>query len=102
ETDRVVAPVVRESSVQQDRVLRIRMDRQELDGGDPEALDVIDDGLLAEPLEVAAQLRRDRRMQHRVAAHVRLVGSITWHLGIRGALSRTSNVRSLSRSASSR
>src|SRR5690606_39390871 len=73
EADRVVSPVVRQALVEQTLILNVRMDRQELDGRDAQALDVVDDRLLAETLEVAAQLRRHGRMQHRVAAHVRLI-----------------------------
>jgi hypothetical protein len=54
-------------------VVREGMDRQQLDRGDAEALDVIDDRLLTEALELAAQLRRDRRVQLGHAAHMGLV-----------------------------
>ena len=73
EADRVVAPVVRQSALGQ-LVLRHRLvHRHELDRGDAEPGEMVDDRGRGQARVGAAQLGRDLRMAHGEAADVRLV-----------------------------
>ncbi len=71
--DRVVAPVVPQTLLDQVPIVEEPMHWHQLDGGDAEALQVLDDGRRAETGVRAAILRRHLRMQLGEAAHVHLV-----------------------------
>ena len=73
EANRVVAPVVRQTFVEQITVVDEHVDGQQFDGGDAQPLDVIDHRLLAEAGERAAQIFRHGGMALRETAHMRLV-----------------------------
>ena len=73
EADRVVAPVVPQPALEQRAVVDELVDREELDRGDAEPLQVLDRGVVREPEVRAAQGRRDVRMARGEAAHVDLV-----------------------------
>ena len=60
--DRVVAPVVRQSALQQERLGNAFMHRQQLDRGHPEIGQVGDGRFVAQAGVRSAQLRRDARM----------------------------------------
>src|SRR5688572_24060883 len=81
EADRVVAPIVRQISLQQEIIIDERMNGQQLDGGDAECLDVGDDVLVREAAEGAALALGHLRVPLGVAAHVRLVddGAVPGH-----------------------
>ena len=71
--DRVVAPVVGQTLGEQTPVLDEGLHRHQLDRGDAELEQVVDDRRMAEAGERAAQMRGDPRMAHGHAAHVGLV-----------------------------
>ena len=71
--DRVVAPVVRQALGLQRRVVRELLDRHELDRGDPQLRQVLDDRGVRHARVGAAQLLRDVRVAHRHALDVGLV-----------------------------
>ncbi len=73
EADRVVAPVVLEATLDQMAVVKERFDREQLDRGDTEVLEVIDDGRARQPLEGAALRLRHVGMAHGEAADMGLV-----------------------------
>ena len=73
EAERVVAPVVREALVQQVVVVDEDVDRHQLDGGDAERLDVVDDVGLDQAAERALEQVRHPGMLLGEAAHVHLV-----------------------------
>jgi hypothetical protein len=54
-------------------ILKEGLHREQLDGGDAEPPEVVDDGRVGEAGEGAAQRLRHARMAQRQAAHVRLV-----------------------------
>ena len=71
--DRVVAPVVRQSLGLQRRIVRELLDRHELDRGDAELRQVLDDRRVRHASVGAAQLLRDLWVAHRHALDVGLV-----------------------------
>ena len=73
EADRVVAPVVRQPPVEQERLGHVLVHRQQLDGGDAQVLQVRDRGLVTQPGVGPAQLRRYAGMAHGEALDVHLV-----------------------------
>ncbi len=73
EPDRVVAPVVSLSALDEVPILNERMDRHQLDRGDTEALQVLDRRLARKPRVRAAQRLRNLRMGLCEAFHVQLV-----------------------------
>ena len=78
EPDRVVAPVVRQPLRDQERLGHVLVHRQQLDGGDAQAGQVPDRGLVAQPGVGPAQRRGDVRVAHGEALDVDLV-----HHGVR-------------------
>src|SRR5207245_10908349 len=72
-TNGVVAPVVVELAVEQALVLNEGVDGHQLDGGDAEGLQILDDGRRGETGIRAAQVLRHIGMVHGQALHVRLV-----------------------------
>ena len=80
EGDRVVAPVVREATLDQVAVVDELMDRQELDRRHAEREQVVDDRVAGHAEVGAAQLRRNAGVAHRHPAHVALVdhGPVPW------------------------
>ena len=60
--DRVVAPVVAQPALEQERVVDELMDGQELDRGDAERLQMLDRRRMREPGVRSAQLLRDAGM----------------------------------------
>ena len=73
EADRVVAPVVAQTLLEQGRVLHELVHRHELDGRGTDALHVLDDGGVGEPGIGAALLLGHLGVQLREALDVRLV-----------------------------
>ena len=73
ERERVVAPVVEAPLPHQALLGHERVHREELDGGDPEAGEVLQRGVVGEPGIGAAEGLGDRAVELREAAHVRLV-----------------------------
>ena len=73
ETNRVVAPVVRQPALQQMAVVDEHVNRQQLDRRDAERLDVLDHFRRRQSRERAAQRFGHGRMQLRVTAHVGFV-----------------------------
>ncbi len=73
EPDRVVAPVVRQPPLGQDRLRHGLVHRHQLDRGDAEPLQVLDDRGRRQPRVAAAQLGRYAGMPQRQAADMRLV-----------------------------
>src|SRR5512132_1347660 len=73
EGERIVAPIVAEATLGQVSIVQEGLDRQQLDGGDPEAPEVLDRGVRRQAAECAAQPLVDRRVAHGEAAHVHLV-----------------------------
>ena len=71
--ERVVAPVVGEPQVEEARLVDDGRDGEQRDRGDPQALQVLEDGRLHEPQEGAAELLGHVRVLHRQAPDVRLV-----------------------------
>ena len=61
EADRVVAPVVAQAALEQEAVVDELVDRQQLDRGDAELLEVVDRRRVREARVGAAQLSRDAR-----------------------------------------
>ena len=113
EADRVVAPVVAQPALDQVAVVDEGVHRQQLDRGDAELAQIVDHRGARQAAEGAARSLGHLGMAHREALDVHLVddrlvpgplggpvapqvkaGSITWHLGMNGALSRSSNDRS--------
>ena len=72
-TDRVVAPVVRQPLRLQGRVVRELLDRHELDCGDAELLQVLNDGRMCHAGVRSSQILRDLGMAHSHALNVGLV-----------------------------
>ena len=72
-TDRVVAPVVRQSLGLQRRVIRELLDRHQLNRGDAQLCQVLDDRGVCHACVGAAQVLRDVRVAHRHALDVGLV-----------------------------
>src|SRR5687767_1573624 len=81
ETDRVVAPVIRQLALEQKLIVDEGVHRQQLDRGHAERLDVRDDFLDRHSGVGAALVLGDFRMQLGIAAHMRLVddGAIPRH-----------------------
>jgi hypothetical protein len=73
EAERVVAPVVDEPALDERVFVHVRMHRHQLDGGDPELSEVIDNRRRGQPQIGTAQVGRHERMQRRHAFHVQLV-----------------------------
>ena len=73
EAEGLVAPIVAQSLIDQEAVVDEGMDRQQLDGGDADRAQVVDDGGGAETGERSALALADVRMAHGVAADMRLV-----------------------------
>src|SRR5438309_475313 len=73
EADRAVTPVVAQALLQQGVVLHELVHGHELDRGDPELLEVLDDRRVPDAAVGAAQLLGDPRMGHRQALDVGLV-----------------------------
>ena len=71
--DRVVAPVVAQAAFDEVVVVDELVHRHQLDGGDAEALEVVDDRRVGEARVGAAQRRRHVGVLHREPAHVGLV-----------------------------
>ena len=71
--DRRVAPVVRQAPLVQEALVGDVVDRQHLDRGDAEPVEVLERGLGGEARVRAAQVLAHGRMQLRQALHVRLV-----------------------------
>ena len=71
--DRVVAPVVAQPSLDEVRVVDEFVDRQHLEGGDAESLEVLDEGRVGDAGIAAAQLFVDVGMEDRRAFDVGLV-----------------------------
>src|SRR5262249_13058026 len=80
EADGVVAPVVHETAIPEVCFRDGVVYRQELDGRDPELLQVADGRWRGEPGVRPSDLWRDGRMAHREALHVELVeeGTMPW------------------------
>jgi hypothetical protein len=49
ESDRVVAPVVAQPEIEQPVIVQELVDGHQLDGGDVQRLEVLDDGRMAQP-----------------------------------------------------
>ena len=73
EADRRVAPVVGEPPVGEERLVGDVVDRQQLDGGHAERLEVLDRGLRGQSGVRAAQVLANAGVAHREALDVRLV-----------------------------
>ena len=73
EVEGVVAPVVAQSPLEQVRVVGELVDGQQLEGGDAERSQVLDEGRVGDAGIGAAQFRVDVGMAHRGALHVGLV-----------------------------
>ncbi len=73
EADRIVAPIVLEAALEQERVVDERMDGQKLDGRHPERADVVDDRLRPEPGVEAAEALVHLGMQLGEAFDVRFI-----------------------------
>ena len=73
EADRVVAPVVRQPPLDQERLGHVLVDREQFDGGDAEVKQVRDGGLVAQAGVGPAQRRGDVRVAHGEALDVDLV-----------------------------
>ena len=73
EPDAVVAPVIGQPALDEVAVVDERVDRQQLDRGDAERLDVVGHLFRGQPRERSALMLADRRVSFRVAAYVRLV-----------------------------
>ena len=71
--DRAVAPVVLQAALGQERLVGDVVDRQQLDRGDAEMMQVGDRGVRRKPGIRAAQILADVGMAHREALHVGLV-----------------------------
>ena len=84
EADGVVAPIVAQSPLYQMRVMHELVNRHQLDGGDAERHQVVDDGRIRQRGVGAAQFRRNIRMQRRQPFDVRLED----HAAVRGSLGR--------------
>src|SRR5262245_63798182 len=68
--DRVIAPVVGQSAIDEMFVSNEMMDRQQLDRGDPDVFEMFDDGRCGKSGIGAAQILRDVRMPRRESTHV--------------------------------
>ena len=86
EADGVVAPVVRQAALDQVRVLDELVHRHELDRGDPEPFEIVDDGRVADGGVGAADLLRHARVRLGEALDVRLVDDGVVVGQIRGAV----------------
>ena len=73
ETDRVVAPVIRQAAIDQRLVVDVRMHRQQLHRGHAEILEIFNRTGAAEPGVSSAQFLRHVRAQFRESLHVHLV-----------------------------
>jgi hypothetical protein len=73
EADRVVAPVVGELALEQERIVDEGVDRKQLDRGHAERLDVLDHVLVGEAAEGAALVLGHLGVQLGVAPYVSLV-----------------------------
>ena len=84
----VVAPVVDQSGLQQVQFAGEVVHRHQLDGGDPEGDQVVDDGRVGEPGEGAALVFGHPRMLHGESADVGLVDHRVGPGGVRWAIAR--------------
>ena len=91
--DGVVAPVVRETALDDGVLGNVVVHGQQLDGRDPQRLEVVDDRLGGDPGVRAAQLGGNVGMQHREAANVCLVDERTMQWCVRRAVARPVKVR---------
>src|SRR5262245_60845626 len=73
ESDRVVAPVVGQAALDEDRLGDGLVYRHQLDRGHAEPLQVLDDDRGRQARVAASQLRRDARMTQGEAANMSLV-----------------------------
>ena len=73
EAEGVVAPVVLQTEIQQPVIVQELVHRHQLDGGDVQRLQVVDDRRVGEPGVGAAQFLGDAGMRLRHALDVRLV-----------------------------
>ena len=86
ETDRVVAPVVRQALLLQVGVVDELMDRHELDGRRAQVLEVVDDGGLSQTCVGAPQFLGNHRVQLGHALDVGLVDDRLVVLVVRGTV----------------
>ena len=86
EADRRVAPVVREPALVQERLVGDVVDRQQLDRGHAEVLQVADRGVGRQPRVGAAQVLAHVRVLHREALDVRLVDDAVGQRRVRRAV----------------
>ena len=86
EGDRVVAPVVAQAALDEVVVVDELVDRHQLDGRDPEAGEVLDDGGVGDARVRAAHLLGHRRVELGEALHVGLVDDRVVHPVVRRAV----------------
>ena len=68
-----IAPVIAQVALHQKTILQEGVDREQFDGGDAEALQMLDDPGIAQACETAALVRGDMGVALREAADMRLV-----------------------------
>ncbi len=86
EGDRVVAPVVAQAALDEVVVVEEVVHRHQLDGGDAEAGEMVDDRRVGDAGVGAAQFRRHVRVAHGESAHVGLVDDRLVHRVLRSAV----------------